>query len=46
LDDSNIEYRFFDALGKADRYSISGDTLSLHRAKMAPLAKFVAVYLR
>ena len=46
FDEENVELRFFDVLGKTDSYTIVGDTLSLHRARMAPLAKFVAVYLR
>ena len=45
LDDDNIEFRFFDVLGRTDSYTIKGDTLSLHRARMTPLAKFVAVHV-
>ena len=33
-------------LEQADNYSIKGDSLFLHKAKMAPLAKFEAVYLK
>ncbi|MFT4016380.1 MAG: META domain-containing protein [Agriterribacter sp.] len=33
-------------LNKIDTYMISGDTLSVTKARMAPLAKFQAVYLR
>lgn len=33
-------------LEKADNYTIKGNTLSLNKARMAPLAKFEAVYLK
>lgn len=33
-------------LEQVDNYSISGNNLSLSKAKMAPLAKFEAVYLK
>ncbi|MDO1449397.1 META domain-containing protein [Rhodocytophaga aerolata] len=36
----------FKALQNADSYYLSNDTLQLTRARMAPLAKFVAVYLK
>ncbi|HEX7365549.1 MAG TPA: copper resistance protein NlpE N-terminal domain-containing protein [Pelobium sp.] len=41
LDD---EQELFKVLEKADNYSYSNDTLTLNKARMAPLAKFVAVY--
>lgn len=37
------EERFLDVLTRADSYSLRGDTLVLNRARMAPLARFVAV---
>ena len=37
------ESQFFNALEMADNYTLSHDTLSLNKAKMAPLAKFVAM---
>ncbi len=37
------ESEMFKAMETVDNYSIKGDTLSLHKAGMAPLAKFVAV---
>jgi len=40
------ERNFFKVLEMADSYAVRNDTLSLHRARMAPLARFVAVYLR
>ncbi|WP_418122586.1 META domain-containing protein [Chryseobacterium sp. PTM-20240506] len=40
-DDLEIEQRFTKALLAADNYSVSGKILSLNKAKMAPLAKFV-----
>lgn len=39
------ESQFLRALEMADNYTINGDTLSLNRARMAPLARFVAVYM-
>lgn len=38
-----IETQLSDVLGRTDSYAIQGDTLSLFRARMAPLARFVAV---
>lgn len=40
------EAQFFKVLEMADNYFISADTLILNRVKMAPLARFEAVYLR
>jgi copper homeostasis protein (lipoprotein) len=40
------EQAFKNVLETADNYAVKNDTLSLHKAKMAPLARFVAVYLR
>ncbi|MDN4165858.1 copper resistance protein NlpE N-terminal domain-containing protein [Cytophagales bacterium LB-30] len=39
------ETAFLQALERTDNYAVKGDTLSLHKARMAPLAKFVVVYL-
>jgi hypothetical protein len=33
-----------EVLGRADNYSILGDKLSLNKARMAPLARFEAIY--
>jgi len=41
--DLDTESEFNKMLGTADNYSISGNTLSLNKAKMAPLARFEAV---
>lgn len=38
-----VEAALADVLGRTDSYAIQGDTLSLFRARMAPLARFVAV---
>lgn len=38
-----IENEFTRVLMTADNYSLSGDTLSLNKARMAPLARFKAV---
>lgn len=40
-----VEAAFLDVLNRTDNYSHKGDTLTLNKARMAPLAKFVAVYL-
>lgn len=45
-DAQQTEDLMFKAIQNADSYYHSGDTLQLIRARMAPLAKFVAVYLR
>lgn len=42
----DYEGEFFKALGLTDNYSLKGDSLSLNKARMAPLARFVAVYFR
>lgn len=40
-EDLNIENQFTKALLTADNYSVNGNTLTLNKARMAPLAKFV-----
>jgi heat shock protein HslJ len=40
-DDLDTERAFLDALLAADNYSVNGNTLTLNKARMAPLAKFV-----
>ncbi|WP_294284415.1 META domain-containing protein [uncultured Chryseobacterium sp.] len=40
-DDLATERAFTQALLTADNYSVNGDTLTLNKARMAPLAKFV-----
>ncbi len=40
------EGTFMEVLQKADNYSIEGKVLSLNRSKMAPLAKFEAIYMK
>jgi heat shock protein HslJ len=44
--DMTTETQFLKVLEMADSYSIRNDTLTLNRARMAPLARFTAVYLR
>jgi heat shock protein HslJ len=47
--DSNsmeIEAGLKKALETADNYNVTGDNLILNRAKMAPLARFEAVYMK
>lgn len=39
-----IEEQLREILGKVDSYAVANDTLQLFRARMAPLAKYVAVY--
>src|SRR5690606_28675152 len=38
----DVETAFHEALRAADNYALSGDRLSLNRARMAPLARFEA----
>lgn len=40
-DDLETERAFVNALLAADNYSVNGNTLTLNKARMAPLAKFV-----
>ena len=40
-DDLETERAFTQALLSADNYSVNGNTLTLNKARMAPLAKFV-----
>lgn len=40
------EAAFFRVLQQADNYTMKGDTLSLNKARMAPLARFLVVYLK
>jgi heat shock protein HslJ len=42
--DMSIENQLNEVLGRVDNYSILGDNLSLNKARMAPLARFEAVY--
>jgi len=41
-----MEEAFHQVLQTVDNYSLDGDRLALNRARMAPLARFEAVYLR
>jgi heat shock protein HslJ len=42
----DVEQAFHEVLRSVDNYSLNGDRLGLNRARMAPLARFEAVYLR
>jgi copper homeostasis protein (lipoprotein) len=42
--DMNVEQEFFEVLGMADNFACDGQTLFLHKARMAPLARFEAVH--
>jgi copper homeostasis protein (lipoprotein) len=44
--DVAYERDFLAVFNAADNYTVKSDTLSLNKARMAPLARFVAVYLR
>ncbi|KYP14267.1 copper resistance protein NlpE N-terminal domain-containing protein [Flavihumibacter sp. CACIAM 22H1] len=44
--DMDIEARFTKVLEMADNYNLDGDKLVLNKARMAPLARFEAVYLK
>lgn len=41
-----VEQAFHEVLKRTDSYALDGDRLVLIRARMAPLARFEAVYLR
>ncbi len=41
-----VEQAFHEVLRNADSFALDGDRLVLNRARMAPLARFEAVYLR
>ena len=41
-----VEEAFIKVLETADNYTVKDDTLQLNKARMAPMAKFVAVYLK
>ena len=40
--DMKVENEFMDILGKVDNYSINGKSMTLNKARMAPMAVFVA----
>ena len=42
----DTENEFFNVLKNVDNYYVTGDTLSLSKAKMATMARFVAVYFK
>lgn len=42
----NNESAFLQVLQQTDNYSMVGDTLFLHKAKMAPFARFEAEYMK
>ncbi|MPT48314.1 MAG: META domain-containing protein [Sphingobium sp.] len=42
----DVEQQFHEVLELADNYSINGDHMTLNKARIAPLARFEAVYLR
>lgn len=42
----DLEDQLLEMMEVTDNYSLQGDTLSLNKARMAPLAKFVAVYFK
>lgn len=46
LSGMEVEQAFHEVLNTADNYSLAGFHLTLNRARMAPLARFEAVYLR
>ena len=41
-----LEGEFLEALQKADNFNVVGDMLMLNKARMAPLARFKAVYMK
>lgn len=42
----DVEQQFFKMLEQVDNYSVNGNRLTLQRARMAPFARFEAVYLQ
>ncbi|MDR0230722.1 MAG: META domain-containing protein [Dysgonamonadaceae bacterium] len=42
----DVETKLLEVLNMTDSYVVRNDTLSLNRARMAPLARFVAVYMQ
>lgn len=44
--DINTETALLEVLSSADNYTINGQQLSLNKARMAPLAKFEAIYFK
>ncbi len=44
--DMKIEDEFFKVLNTADNFSLSGEIMTLNKAKMAPLAKFEVAYFQ
>ena len=44
--DDTVEREFLRILEMVDNYSLNGDMLTLNRARMAPLARLEAVYLK
>jgi len=42
----DLEQRFLTMLNTIDNYSLRGDTLTLQKARMAPMAKFVKLYFQ
>ena len=41
-----LEQEFLEVLQKADNFNVAGDLLMLNKARMAPLARFKAVYMK
>lgn len=42
----DVEMEFLSTLEKADNFNVAGDALELNKARMAPLARFKAVYMK
>jgi heat shock protein HslJ len=41
-----IEMEFLETLEKADNFNVTGDVLTLNKARMTPLARFKTVYMK
>lgn len=41
-----LEQEFLDVLQRVDNFNVNGDNLMLNKARMAPLARFKAVYMK
>ena len=46
MEGMETETQFLDMLNRVDSYDIKGDKLVLNKARMAPLARFEAVYMQ
>jgi heat shock protein HslJ len=46
MEGMETETQFLEVLNSVDSYDVTGDRLVLNKARMAPLARFEAVYMQ